>query len=108
MELIRSDLKKLGIKHNKFVSEKSEIVNKNLVNKAINELKKNDYVEEGYLDPPKGEDAKNWKKIKRLIFKSELFGDDTNELYKRMMAHGLILPMTLLIILIKLKEIIVN
>ena len=39
MELIRSDLKKLGIKHNKFVSE-SEIVNKNLVNKAINELKK--------------------------------------------------------------------
>ena len=39
MELIRSDHKKLGIKHNKFVSE-SEIVNKNLVNKAINELKK--------------------------------------------------------------------
>ncbi len=77
MEMIKSDLSKLGIKHNNFVSE-SELVNKNLVTKAINELKKNNFVEEGYLDPPKGEDTKNWKKTKRLIFKSELFGDDTN------------------------------
>ena len=30
------------------------------------------------MDPPKGEEHKNWKKIKRLIFKSELFGDDAN------------------------------
>ena len=30
------------------------------------------------LDPPKGEEHKNWKKTKRLIFKSVLFGDDAN------------------------------
>jgi len=30
------------------------------------------------LEPPKGEENKDWKKIKRLIFKSTLFGDDTN------------------------------
>ena len=28
------------------------------------------------MKPPKGEKDKNWKKTKRLIFKSTLFGDD--------------------------------
>ena len=30
------------------------------------------------MNPPKGEDSKNWKKTKRLIFKSTLFEDDTD------------------------------
>ena len=77
MELIKFDLKELGIEHDNFFSE-TELVNKNLVDKAINQLKKNNYVEEGYLDPPKGETGKNWKKIKRLVFKSTLFGDDSD------------------------------
>ena len=77
MEMIKSDLKKLGISHDNFVSEKS-IVKKITLDKAINQLKKTNYVEEGYLDPPKGEEIKNWKKTKRLIFKSTLFGDDAN------------------------------
>ena len=38
------------------------------MNKAITQLKKMKHVEEGYLEPPKGEDIKNWKKTKRLIF----------------------------------------
>ena len=41
-------------------------------------LKKKDYVEEGFLNPPKGEISKNWKQTKRLIFKSTSFGDDTD------------------------------
>ena len=77
MEMIKHDLDKLGISHDSFVSEKS-IVEKNDVATAIEKLKTNKYVEEGYLDPPKGEEKKNWKKIKRLIFKSVLFGDDSN------------------------------
>tara|TARA_A100000164_G_scaffold73221_1_gene61543 strand:+ start:807 stop:2531 length:1725 start_codon:yes stop_codon:yes gene_type:complete len=77
MALIKSDLMKLGIKHDNFFSE-TEIVNKKLVEKAINILKKNNYIEEGYLNPPKGEKDENWKKIKRLIFKSTLFGDDSD------------------------------
>ena len=75
MNLIKADLKKLGIEHDHFFSETS-LVEKNLVEKTINELKKNDYVCDGYLEPPKGELNKNWKKTKRLIFKSTLFGDD--------------------------------
>jgi arginyl-tRNA synthetase len=77
MQLIRKDLKLLGIIHDNFFSE-TEIVNKDLVNKAVNKLKEKKFVEEGFLPAPKGELKKNWKKIKRLIFKSTLFGDDTD------------------------------
>jgi arginyl-tRNA synthetase len=77
MFLIKDDLKSLGISHDNFVSEKY-LVKKNLVSKSIKYLQDKKFVEEGYLNPPKGEDNKNWKKTKRLIFKSTLFGDDTD------------------------------
>ena len=77
MDLIKSDLKQLGIEHDNFFSE-TELIENKLVDKAVNHLKKNHYVEEGYLAPPKGETDKNWKKTKRLIFKSTLFGDDSD------------------------------
>ena len=77
MGLIKNNLKLLGISHDSFFSE-TDLINKDLVKKAVAELKKKKFVEEGFLQPPKGEDNKNWKKIKRLIFKSTLFGDDTD------------------------------
>ena len=77
MNLIKDDLSQLGISHDNFFSE-TDLVNNDLVNKAINKLKEKNYVEEGYLKPPKGENIENWKKTKRLIFKSTLFGDDTD------------------------------
>ena len=77
MNMIKSDLINLGIVHDNFFSE-SELVKKNLVNVAVNTLKENKFVENGYLEPPKSEDIKNWKKIKRLIFKSTIFGDDAD------------------------------
>ncbi len=77
MELIKKDLKNLGITHDNFFSE-TEIVNKDLVTKAIKILKEKRFVEEGFLQPPKGETNDNWKKMKRLIFKSTLFGDDAD------------------------------
>ena len=77
MNLIKDDLSQLGISHDNFFSE-TDLVNNDLVNKAVNKLKEKKYVEEGYLKPPKGENIENWKKKKRLIFKSTLFGDDTD------------------------------
>ena len=77
MSLIKHDLIKLGISHDNFFSE-TELVNNDLVKKAVNKLREKSYVEEGYLKPPKGEAPKNWKKTKRLIFKSTLFGDDVD------------------------------
>ena len=75
MSLIKKDLKHLGIFHDNFFSE-TELVKKDLVNKTVKILQSKNYVKEGYLDPPKGEPSKNWKKVKRLIFKSTEFGDD--------------------------------
>ena len=77
MKLITTDLQKLGIEHDNFISE-TELVEKKLVDTAVNQLKIGNYVLQGYLPPPKGEFNKNWKKTKRLIFKSTLFGDDTD------------------------------
>ena len=77
MYLIKEDLKQLGITHDYFSSE-TEIVKKKLVNKVVKQLQNKKYVVEGFLDPPKGEKLKNWKKTKRLIFKSSELGDDTD------------------------------
>ena len=77
MSLIKNDLIRLGIVHDNFFSE-TELLKKNLVDKAVKILQNKNFVEEGFLDPPKGESIKNWKKIKRLIFKSTIFGDDSN------------------------------
>ena len=77
MELIKSDLKKLGIEHDKFFSE-TNLVENNLVDNAVKKLQEANYVQYGFLEPPKGEIDKTWKKTKRLIFKSTLFGDDTD------------------------------
>ena len=79
MELIKLDLKMLGIEHDNFFSE-TQLVENKLVDKAVTLLKNNNYVLDGYLEPPKGEREakKSWKKTKRLIFKSTLFGDDTD------------------------------
>ena len=77
MTFIKDDLKKLGIIHDNFISE-TDLVKKDLVSKTIKKLKNKNFVVEGYLDRPKGDTPKNWKKIKRLIFKSTEFGDDTD------------------------------
>ena len=77
MSLIKDDLKRLGINHDNFFSE-TELVKKDLVNKAVKILQSKNFAEEGFLDPPKGESFKNWQKIKRLIFKSTDFGDDSD------------------------------
>ncbi len=77
MHLIKKDLNLLGISHDSFFSE-TDLVNRNLVDEAVKRLSDNKFVEEGFLPPPKGEKNENWKKIKRLIFKSTIFGDDSD------------------------------
>ena len=77
MQMIKDDLKMLGIYHDIFKSE-SEIVKKDLVKIAVENLKKSNFVMDGFLKKPKGEDIKNWKKQKRMIFKSTEFGDDAD------------------------------
>ena len=77
MQLIKGNLNLLGVKHNNFVYE-SKFINNKTVSKVVKKLKKENYIYEGKLDIPKGEQTKNWKIRNQLLFKSTLFGDDTD------------------------------
>ena len=77
MKLIINNLNLLGIKHDNFVYE-SKLIKNNMVSKTIENLKKKNYIYKGKLDAPKGELIKNWKTREQLLFKSTLFGDNTD------------------------------
>ena len=77
MQLIKGNLNLLGIKHNNFVYE-SKLINNKTVSKIVKKLKKENYIYEGKLDIPKGEQTKDWKIRNQLLFKSTLFGDDAD------------------------------
>ena len=77
MELIKDNLKVLGIDHDNFVKE-SDLVNNNSVSKVVKKLQSRNYVYKGKLLPPKGELNKNWKSREQLLFASTKFGDDTD------------------------------
>ena len=77
MQLIKGNLNLLGVKHNNFVYE-SKLINNKTVSKVVKKLKKENYIYEGKLDIPKGEQTKDWKIRNQLLFKSTLFGDDTD------------------------------
>ena len=51
---------------------------KNNVSEVIKKLVKKNYIFKGKLTPPKGEKTKNWKSRNQLLFKSTIFGDDTD------------------------------
>jgi len=82
MQLIMNNLNQLEIKHDCFVYESNLIKNKT-VSKVINKLKKNNYIYQGKLKPPKGERTTEWKERKQLLFKSTLFGDDIDRPLKK-------------------------
>ena len=77
MEDIKSDLKKIKVDHNSFISEK-KIASKKKVADLKNELEKKKLVYFGYQDKPKSVENNEWVKKKQLLFKSKLFGDDSD------------------------------
>ena len=75
LKLIKKNLISLGIKHDNFVSEKKLVVNKE-VEKVIDFLKKNNFVYNGKIKAPAGENSKAWVEREQLLFRSTDFGDD--------------------------------
>ena len=49
-----------------------------MVSKVVNKLKRKKLIYEGKLNAPKGDVPENWEKRNQLLFKSSLFGDDTD------------------------------
>ncbi len=77
MQLIMSNLKSLGVKHNNFVYE-SKLIDSKMVSKIVKKLQKRNYIYQGKLEAPKGEQTKDWKLRDQLLFRSTTFGDDSD------------------------------
>jgi len=75
MELIRRDLKLLGIEHEVFASE-AELQSAGKPEAAEAELRARDLVYDGMLEAPKGETPEDWEPIELPLFRSTRFGDD--------------------------------
>ncbi len=77
MELIRSDLETLNIKHEVFFSEK-KLHEDGGIEQAIEALKQKGLIYEGTLPPPKGKLPDDWENREQTLFKSTEFGDDVD------------------------------
>lgn len=75
MDLIRSDLALLGIKHDVFASE-AALQAAGKPEQAEAWLRKHDLVYDGELAPPKGKTLEDWEAVELPLFRSTKFGDD--------------------------------
>ncbi len=82
MKLIENDLKSININFNKFTYE-SAIVKNKLIDKLFSLLNKKKLLYEGYLEKPEGDDNKDWKPRKQLIFKSTNYYDEKDRALKK-------------------------
>jgi len=80
--LIKKDLKKLGVEHNVFSSERA-IRKSGKLEEAIKHLEKLGLVYTGTLPPPKGKEMEDWEAEELLLFKSTQFGDDQDRALKK-------------------------
>ena len=77
MDLIRADLKALGVEMDVFYSEKS-LYGTGRIEAAIADLKSKGLIYEGVLEPPKGKKPEDWEPREQTLFKSTEHGDDVD------------------------------
>src|SRR5690625_2337448 len=77
MALIRSDLEKIGIEHDLFVSERS-LVEAGAVDAVVETLSDRDLIYTGVLEPPKGKTPEDWEPRPQTLFRASAFGDDVD------------------------------
>ena len=77
MELIREDLSALGVKMDRFFSEKS-LYKTGLIEAALDDLREKGLIYEGVLEPPKGKKPDDWEPREQTLFKSTDHGDDVD------------------------------
>ncbi len=82
MDLIREDLKALGIEMDHFFSEKA-LYGTGLIEGAIASLENKGLIYEGVLEPPKGKKPEDWEPREQTLFKSTDHGDDVDRPVKK-------------------------
>ncbi|MBI1492096.1 arginine--tRNA ligase [Halocynthiibacter styelae] len=82
MDLIRADLKALGVEMDVFYSEKS-LYGTGQIEAAIDRLQNDGLIYEGVLEPPKGKKPDDWEPREQTLFKSTEHGDDVDRPVKK-------------------------
>ena len=77
MDGIARDLQALGIRMDRFSSERS-LVESGAVQAAMDRLVTQNDVYRGVLQPPKGKEPEDWEPREQLLFRASEFGDDTD------------------------------
>lgn len=82
MQMIRDDLKALGVEMDVFYSEKS-LYGTGRIEAAIDDLRGKGLIYEGVLEPPKGKKPEDWEPREQTLFKSTEHGDDVDRPVKK-------------------------
>jgi arginyl-tRNA synthetase len=82
MDLIREDLKLLGIEMDVFFSEKS-LYGTGRIEAALESLDAKGLIYQGVLEPPKGKKPDDWEPREQTLFKSTEHGDDVDRPVKK-------------------------
>ncbi len=82
MNLIKADLKELGISHDIYSSEKY-LLDNNQIEKSIDMFVEKGLVYEGILEPPKGKLPDDWEEREQTLFKATDYGDDVDRPLKK-------------------------
>jgi arginyl-tRNA synthetase len=82
MELIKSDLKRMGIEQDVFTSEQT-LRDTGQVEQALQSLEDEGLIYTGVLEPPKGKQVEDWEARPQTLFKATEFGDDVDRPVKK-------------------------
>ena len=82
LNLIKQDLIKLKVKHDKFTSEKA-ITDAGKIDEAFKILQQKNLIYKGKLEAPKGKLLEDWEGRDQDLFKSTDFGDDVDRPLKK-------------------------
>ena len=82
MDMIRDDLRTVGIEYDVFTSERA-LVEAGAVDKALANLEARDLVYIGTLDPPKGKTPDDWEPREQTLFRATQFGDEVDRPLKK-------------------------
>ncbi|PCJ77058.1 MAG: arginine--tRNA ligase [Rhodobacteraceae bacterium] len=82
MDLIRADLKALGVTMDVYFSEKS-LYGTGKIEAALENLDAKGLIYEGVMAPPKGKQLEGWEAREQMLFKSTEHGDDVDRPVKK-------------------------
>ncbi len=82
MAEIKTDLETLGVHIDVYSSERA-LVDSGAVDRAFQELARQDLIYQGRLEPPKGKTPEDWEDREQTLFRATKFGDEVDRPLKK-------------------------